>query len=173
MAINARSKGKANESVLAKEFTKWWNKLGCEFQRTDLIQTQQRSNRMAHGDIVPVIKAQSCIDATFPFSVEAKREEGWDFLFLVKGNPKSCFTVWWSQCVRDAELWNRKPLLVFGRNYAGHFAAYRSSDGKVLRDGKIFRNSAPPTGGIQALINGDVVRIITLKDFFETFEPVR
>jgi len=170
-AINSREKGKGNERENCKYFTKWWKKPRCEFQRTDAFQTLDRSKRMVFGDIIPILLDRNDFDREFPFSIELKKEEGWCLTHLLKANPASCFSAWWKQCTEDARRWSKAPLLVFGKNYTGHFAVYRLSDLNKELGKSLVLSNVEHNQGFTAIINSDSVRILPLNDFFRRFTP--
>jgi hypothetical protein len=109
MGVNGRAKGARNERDLAKALGAWWGEV---FLRTPGSGGWAKGKESVSGDIV------SKNDATvFPFSVEAKKVEGWTLEHL--WSAKSHFWKedgWWEQCRRDALGSNKAPLLVFTKN---------------------------------------------------------
>lgn len=103
---NGRAKGQGFERVVAKLLTEWW---GEEFHRTPASGGLhwKKDNRVS-GDIVPPE------NSNFPFSVECKKVEGWNFEQVLKCTgdvPK-----WWSQCIKDSKEVDKYPLLIFSKN---------------------------------------------------------
>ena len=95
------------------------------FVRTKNMQVVGHSDRLAHGDVVCLLHEPTPhLDDTFPLSVECKKEEGWDFIQLLKGSSSTIFHRWWEQSSSDAALWNKIPVVVFSKNFAPDFIMY-------------------------------------------------
>lgn len=103
---NGRAKGAKFERVTAKLITVWWDE---DFHRTPASGGLhwKKDNRVA-GDIVPPP------DSDFPFSVECKKVEGWNFEQVIKGTGE--VFDWWKQCIRDSKEIGKIPLLIFSKN---------------------------------------------------------
>lgn len=116
--INVREKGKGYELKVAKILSAFW---GEKFNRTPCSGALRwgTDNRIA-GDIV-------CPpESLFPFSVECKCHEGWTLEQVLKGTGEA--ESWWHQCMGDCERVNRKPLLIFSKNFAPNFMMILKSD---------------------------------------------
>lgn len=105
----SRRKGSRFEREVAKILSEWW---GAEFARTPLsggFATKSfRDDWNAAGDLVTP-------DSTFPFCVECKNNESWDFNQLLTSD-KSALCAWWKQTVEECSE-GLEPLLIFTRNY--------------------------------------------------------
>jgi hypothetical protein len=167
--VNARAKGKDYESLICKEFTTWWNRPGCVFQRTSFLQTLSLNQRIAGGDLVPVIPLQNKLDTSFPFSVECKKDESWDLVHWLKANPKNIFGLWWKQCTTDAVANAKSPLLIFSRNNAGSFVVMKVEDEVNHFSGFLNLNVAYSNSGFFAQVNDDRVHILPLSEFFRAW----
>lgn len=103
---NGRTKGNSFERLVAKLLSNWWDE---EFHRTPSSGGLhwKRDNRVT-GDVV------TPENSNFPFSIECKKVEGWNFEQLLKdtGEIKS----WWCQCFKDSEEVGKIPLLIFSKN---------------------------------------------------------
>ncbi|UXR28888.1 hypothetical protein [Bacillus paranthracis] len=111
---NSRAKGSTFERKVAKELTAWW---GEEFHRVPASGGLRwgEDNRVV-GDIV------APEGSDFPFTIECKKREGWNFEQLIKGTGE--VTSWWLQAVTDRERLNdvtKHPLLVFSKNRSPEF----------------------------------------------------
>lgn len=121
MGASQKRKGSAAEIQVAKKLATWWSSVEPEtkFKRTPLSggwgDADTRGGFKVAGDI--------CTTALrWPFTVEVKRREGWQFGTLA-GGKRSPVWAWWRQCIDEAAeedripmLWvkkNRKPWLVF------------------------------------------------------------
>lgn len=151
--INSRSKGQRAERELVKRFSAWW---GTEFFRTPLsggLATMGHSFKGVeiHGDI------STSDEANFPFCVECKHHEKWDFSQL--WNEKNIIEKWWSQACDQAKVSSKKPLLVFKKNNGPFYAAFIASalDPKVLI----------PYNTIKFNGTRSKMTIILLEDFFK------
>lgn len=117
---NSRSKGAGFERETAKLLTDWW---GVDFHRVPASGgLHWKDDNRVSGDIV------APPDSDFPFSVECKKVEGWNFEQIIKGT--GLVTDWWSQCTRDADEFNKAPLLIFSKNRSPVFFMVRVEDFK-------------------------------------------
>jgi hypothetical protein len=108
--VNGREKGAGFERQVAKLLSAWW---GVEFHRTPQSGGLhwQKDNRVA-GDIVAPVE----IAVIFPFSIECKKHEDWNFEQVIKGTGE--IPSWWNQCVNDANNTGKIPLLIFTKNFS-------------------------------------------------------
>lgn len=107
MAINSRTKGNKEERNVAKLMKAW---TGKDFARVPSSGGLQWKNAHAKGDIV-------CSDEKtyFPFCIEVKSYKELNFQHLLYlENPK--IIEFWEQCIRDAKLCNKIPLLIMRYN---------------------------------------------------------
>ena len=125
MPINGRDKGKKAELDICHKVEAWWRQLPIEVQNTpdgqpaQFIRTpgsggwgtaQTRNNYRVAGDV-------SSTSASWPFTVEAKRREGWSLTVLVKGGHRgSPVWAWWQQCCSAAQVEGGVPMLWVRRN---------------------------------------------------------
>lgn len=112
MAYNkSKAKGNAFEAKIAKRFTA---EFGKEFKRVPLSGALE----WMKGDIV-------CIKDTawFPYCVELKhyKEINWNSLLTAKSADMYSF---WEQTVREAEVMEKLPLLVFRWDRSKDYVAY-------------------------------------------------
>lgn len=105
----AKRKGSKFERDVCKLLEVW---TGYRFRRVPLSGGWQKSKLT--GDVV-------CIDSDdFEYSVEAKKQEGWDLSNLfspVDSRGKTKILHWWEQCLNDAVQLKKLPLLIFSKNY--------------------------------------------------------
>lgn len=106
--VNGRNKGASFERKIAKQIGEWFE---CEAHRTPQSGGLRwaEDNRVS-GDIVV------SLNVPFPFNIECKKHEGWDFEQLIKGTGE--VTDWWLQCITDAREIKKVPLLTFSKNYS-------------------------------------------------------
>jgi hypothetical protein len=101
-------KGKRFELRVAKLLSEW---SGLDLRRTPMSGAWASGT----GDLIPAVG-----ELDFPFVVECKHEEGWEFDHLLNG--KGLFLGWIEQAVRQAQHKTELtgvlhwPLLVFTRN---------------------------------------------------------
>lgn len=120
--INSRAKGANFERDIAKFLSDWW---GVDFRRTPASGGLHWANdNRVSGDIVPPPNSD------FPFSVECKKHEGWNFEQVIKGTGD--VTSWWKQCTTDADEFSKVPLLIFSKNRSPVFFMVRVEDFKKL-----------------------------------------
>lgn len=106
--INGRAKGAKFELETAKGISAWW---GTKFHRTPGSGgLHWKSDNRVTGDITPGSDAVE----DFPFSVECKKVEDWNFEQIIKGVGE--VRDWWSQCHADALTVDKVPLLIFTKN---------------------------------------------------------
>jgi len=90
---SARTKGAAYERWVANTVSEWW---GETFRRTPMSGGWAKS--AIRGDIASIEK-----DTTFPFTVECKRQEIFDFYHFFN-KPINCeLRSWWWQADEDAD----------------------------------------------------------------------
>jgi len=112
MAYNkSKAKGSAFEAKIAKRFTE---EFGKEFKRVPLSGALE----WMKGDIV-------CIKDTawFPYTIEAKhyKEINWNSLLTAKSSDMFSF---WEQTQREADVMEKKPLLVFRWDRSKDYVAF-------------------------------------------------
>lgn len=122
----AKSKGRNFEGEVAKLFTKW---SGSEFRRVP--QSGGWDPSISSGDVFLVAEYEASRDpreprVRFPLSLECKKQEGWDFVQLYKGDEKCPLHLWWKQTARDAKVSKKLPALIFTRNYLPIFIMIRT-----------------------------------------------
>ena len=161
---NSKSIGDTNERNVAKLFDKWW--LRGKFVRTKNLQVVGHADRIAHGDITPILEHKpAVIDTKFPWSIECKKCEEWSWMEFLKGNLSIPHYEWWQQCKRDAELFHRHPLLVFTKNHKPQYAMVLSTSNPDVTP----RLSALPEPWFMTNFDGDYVFIMTLEAFFKGY----
>lgn len=116
--INSRAKGAEYERKTAKVLGEWW---GEDFNRTPASGGLQwgDDNRVT-GDIV------TPVDSVFPFVIECKKREEWDFSQLLRDTGE--MEEWWEQVIRDSEKVSLRPFLIFSRNYLPDFGMMKATD---------------------------------------------
>jgi len=165
---NGRAIGASYERHCAKLFTEYWGK--GQFIRTKNFQVVGTEKRLAHGDIACVIGEPLILDQDFPFSIECKKSESWDFQEFLKGNPSLLIRGFWEQCKRDADLWEKEPLLVFTRNFHPDYVMMKSAVLNCFRE-DLFESFVHPHY-FDFRMNGDFVTILTLQNFFNALQPI-
>lgn len=109
MAINSRTKGNKAERSVAKLMQQWTKK---NFARTPSSGGLQWSNTNAKGDIVCTTEGHY-----FPFCIEVKSYSEIHFEHLLIPNKKQVKILdFWAQCLRDANLAKKLPLLFMRYN---------------------------------------------------------
>ena len=127
-----RLKGVSFERQMVKRFNEWWP--AGDFRRSPKSGGWEKNRNVqevvAAGDLYTPRRM-------FPFSIECKKQEGsWDLGRLLVDSTKGPIEGWWQQCVRDAELMDKEPMLVFTRNNYPTFVMLRVGWwGHVLRYG--------------------------------------
>ena len=127
-ARKARQKGAQAERYLAKLFTEV---TGFRFRRTPKSGGWDPN---FSGDIICVAES-----VRFPWSVESKNQEQWDFSQLFEGTGP--LQSWWDQTVRGAEKSQRVPLLIITRKNLPFFVVLRAEDVKSTTPKLLFRLS--------------------------------
>lgn len=159
--VNGREKGNRAERALAKAFSKWW---GSEFTRTPMsggFATKKfRGDWNAEGDLVTP-------DGTFPFTVESKHAEGWNFEQLLTSH-KTMLHAWWAQTLRETPD-GKIPLLVFRKNRLQPMICLRRDDAFPLYDVQHGRcvYTHPKFGFLETFLITDEVLIVPLSALFE------
>lgn len=133
--LNSRNKGANFERLVAKLLTDWW---GVKFSRSPQSGGLHWSkDSRVTGDIVPPV------DIDFPFTIECKKQEGWDFSQILskKGDIKQ----WWEQCINDFRRLDddsKNPLLVFSKNhYPIYYIMLTATYQRLEPEGVVFNTS--------------------------------
>jgi hypothetical protein len=100
--------------------------------------------------------------------VECKKEEGWDFTQLVRGNGSNIFATWWAQSLGDSERWNKVPLVVFSRNFTADFVMYHTDMGERL-EGSPLTQVREPLHGARFKWGTSHMHIALLSEFLLSF----
>ena len=106
---NGRRIGSTFERLLAFVLTEW---SGYEIKRTPMSGGWAKSNvnRMV-GDVTPVVPEEMSL---WPFNMEAKKRENWNFSDLIKNtNQTAGILDWWKQCITDAKDSKRIPVFLY------------------------------------------------------------
>jgi hypothetical protein len=102
--------------------------------------------------------------------VIARVQKQWDVLECIDSKKSVPFIIEaWGQCLRDAILTNRKPILIFRRNLRSKCIVMEMRYFNILCDyfGK------PSSVSINLCMSPDELKIIPLKDFFEWIPDIR
>lgn len=124
---NSRAKGAGYERKICKALTPWWD---CEFHRVPASGglRWKQDNRVT-GDIVVQEDVKD-----FPFVIECKKREGWNFEQLIKGTGE--VVSWWEQNNNDLERLSdstKHPLVIFSKNLSPDYYMIRLDDFKALK----------------------------------------
>jgi hypothetical protein len=120
MAVNGRAKGQVFERELARTISVWWTgrkeleKVRAEelpFRRTPLSGGWDR--KAAASDLLVV--EPGALPVPWPFALEAKNQECWNWDGLFKANDKWPVKAYWDQCCEAAEKSKLTPLVLFTR----------------------------------------------------------
>lgn len=113
--FGSRGKGSKAEREVAGLLQAWWRQLepDCKFVKTPLSggwgDPNLRAAFQASGDLMTTA-------ARFPWAVEVKRREHWDFMRLVRGQTSPVWG-WWAQTRKAADELKKRPMLWFRRNH--------------------------------------------------------
>lgn len=116
MPLNSSRKGKVYENKIAKVLSEW---CGFKLIRTPMSGAWQGTA----GDIKPKNNTES-----FPFTIECKNTESWNFHQIFKGRGE--FYTWVDQAVREAKedreiaSEQRIPILIFSTNFAPNYVSF-------------------------------------------------
>ena len=120
MPVNGRAKGQVFERELARTVSVWWTgnkdleKVRAEelpFRRTPLSGGWDR--KAAASDLLVV--EPEALPCPWPFALEAKNQECWDWDGLFKNNAKWPVKAYWEQCCEAATKSKLHPLVLFTR----------------------------------------------------------
>lgn len=128
MLKNPKRKGNDYERKIAKLFTEWW---GEPFYRTPNSGGLGWQGKKIAGDLIT--------PDNFPFVVECKKEENWNFEQIIEG--RGIFYKWWEQVIRDAKKVEKLPLLVFSKNHSNDYIALY----KKIYEHMFRSNNLPPS----------------------------
>lgn len=152
--INGRTKGHTFERKMAKVFSEW---SGTELRRTPMSGGWQKT-----GDITAVKPEDLVI---WPLNIECKSyaKDTFHLEDLLKKKNGGPIVKWWKQCIKDADISNRMPLLVFTQNRDIVYVMGYYED---------FKLRVPTTEYLKYYIpyDEDEVVIMTLDTFLESLD---
>jgi hypothetical protein len=162
MPLNSRAKGATFELDVSKELSIWW---GTKLRRTPLSGGWSKDN--VTGDI-------AASEPYFPFSVECKSTESWEFFQLLKSPDKAELAEHWKQCVNDSQgrsftspgLLKKPliPLLTFKRNFHPMYCGIR------VQDWNLICSHATPSAMIWCYDGEDIIFML-LSHFLRAVDP--
>ena len=113
MGMKSKRKGSNFERFLSRELSEWWYQDNSILRRVPLSGGWDAA---ALGDVM-VPPAYIGKVPKFPFYVEARNREGWDFSELYDVDRNSALKKWWAETLTKAKVPKQIPLLVFSRAY--------------------------------------------------------
>jgi len=121
--INGRQKGHNFERKLAKILSKWSN--------IEICRTPQSGGWAKSGDLTPK-RPKDMVN--WPLNVEAKcyARDTFRFQDLLKSADGGAIMLWWKQCIGDAKISGKTPMLVFTQNYDEIYVLMRDDDVHLL-----------------------------------------
>ena len=149
LVINSKAKGSLFERKVSKLFTAW-----CGYV---VKRTPSSGGLMKTGDIFP-IKPEDMV--SFPFSVELKNRQAWDFKDLLEGSRNSGIFLFWEQCLKDALTSDKTPLLIFTKNSLPNYCMMLSTDmDKLNISNKLRSNYLKTSDGYCVFLLDDLLNI--------------
>jgi len=115
--INSKVKGASYERNIAKLFSGW-----CGF---NIKRTPSSGGLMKTGDICPT-KPEDMV--SFPFNIELKNRQSWDFRDLLERSKKDGIFAYWEQCINDASFSRKIPLLIFTKRSSSDYCMMHLKD---------------------------------------------
>ncbi len=119
-------KGHNFELKVAKLLSNWWGKKGS-FQRTPLSGGWSKLSN-ASKDIADRVRGDLICPDKFPFFIECKKDESFEFHLMLQDYNKSKFNTWWTTLIGKAKKTSYKPMLIFSRDYWKIFVAIYKKD---------------------------------------------
>jgi len=114
---HARRKGSTNELQLCRILSQWW--FEDDYKGIPAKELPFRRTPLSGGFDTSAVGDIRIMDHTiddFPFSVEAKDQECWDFSGMFKGNKAWPVDLFWEQTLGQAVIASKHPLLIFTKN---------------------------------------------------------
>jgi len=130
VARGAKKKGTRGERKLAGLLEEW---CGLKFHRSPASGGLRWRDNAAkvRGDLI-------CEDESFPFSIEVKNRESWDFKTFMDGGGK--IFEWFDQAWADARATEKIPLLFITKNFSPYYAVFVRADLTQFRRGEAPKN---------------------------------
>ena len=114
----AKSKGTGFELLVAKQIAKV---LDIDQQRYLPRAPESGARIQWKGDIVATDKLASI----WPFLIECKKQEGWNFESLLRNCQTNIIAEWYIKaCEQAKESYDKTPLLIFSRNFQPWWVAF-------------------------------------------------
>jgi len=110
--VNSRAKGADNEVQIAKKLSFWWGEEKSFKRRGFLLLSQARfKGKQEESDLI--------YPERFPFSIEAKKVEGWS---LEQNFTGMGLMDWWDYTLERVDI-GKSPMLIFNKNFLPHLCA--------------------------------------------------
>lgn len=120
IARKSKRKGKRGEKNAAIMLSLWWTGEEGNFVSTPGSGSLRWKKGVAKVS-ADLVNVGSDLYPEFPYSVEVKNRESWDLESMLKGGQK--FWEWWKQTCDDSQRSNKKPMLMFTKNYSPYYIA--------------------------------------------------
>ena len=105
---NSRARGQRGEYQARDEFKAWWGGVFTKTPGSGAFATiTNRRDLNVSGDV-------SSDDPSFPWCIEVKYVENWDFIKTLKGQGV-VFAEWWQQTINQCDD-GKQPILLFRKN---------------------------------------------------------
>jgi len=111
-----RRKGHEFENEVAKMLSSWWGE-ERSFSRTPLSGGWRRLSGMK--EVEQYVAGDLICPKDFPFVVECKKVEAFQWHSLIFSYDTSLFKQWFTHCSEEAESVNKAPFVIFSRNRWG------------------------------------------------------
>ena len=138
MPVNGRSKGAGYELEIARIVSVWWSrkpelaKARAEelpFRRAPL--SGGWDTKAAASDLI--VTDPASLPVKWPWAIELKKQECWDWEGLFKANAKWPVKAYWDQCCVAAGKSKLHPLVVFTKNRSPNYFAMSPQAMDVLQ----------------------------------------
>lgn len=156
---NSRAKGAGFERTIAKDLRAW---LGDEWSvmRT---QTDRQRGQTGHGGEFTIERLAD--KAKFPFAIECKANEAFDYGHLWNAPIPGPFPKFWKQAARQAQGVDGRPMLILKRNLGEILVVLRLNDAV---DGRGRR--AAPSPRMLIDVDGDHLIAYAWRDFLVEYD---
>jgi hypothetical protein len=112
-AGGSRRKGHNFELQVAKTLSKWWGE-EKSFSRTPLSGGWRRLSGMK--EVEGYVSGDLVCPKDFPFVVECKKVESFQWQSLLFSYETSEFKKWYEHCLEEAVAVNKVPIIIFSKN---------------------------------------------------------
>lgn len=157
----SRDKGNRYERELCRRISEWFCEQSFKGRACDTLPFRRSPGSGAWergGPDVSPAPDRADLRARWPFLVEAKHREGWDWFSFLCLSRDCEIQKWWKQCSGNARKFGLVPLLIFKKNLSADFAILPVDAAKKLHPFR-FHTLRVPNGPLALFLLEELLKM--------------